>query len=190
MLGVLPGMIAMIQATEAIKVITGIGRSLVGRFLRYDALNMTIRELKLRKDPTCPVCSAKPTITQLIDYEQFCGLKRGEGAEEVVREMNVTEYSALRDAGTEHLLLDCREPFELGICQIDGNVNIPLGQLPQRLKEIDAWKTKLVVSQCKSGRRSMKALETLKKHGFTNVVNLEGGILAWAEEIDQSLSAY
>ena len=189
-LGVLPGMIAMIQATEAIKVITGIGRSLVGRFLRYDALNMTIRELKLRKDPTCPVCSAKPTITQLIDYEQFCGLKRGEGAEEVVREMNVTEYSALRDAGTEHLLLDCREPFELGICQIDGNVNIPLGQLPQRLKEIDAWKTKLVVSQCKSGRRSMKALETLKKHGFTNVVNLEGGILAWAEEIDQSLSAY
>ncbi len=189
-LGVLPGMIAMIQATEAIKVITGIGRSLVGRFLRYDALNMTIRELKLRKDPSCPLCSANPTITKLIDYEQFCGLKRGEGAEEVMREMSVADYSALREAGTEHLLLDCREPFELGICQIDGNVNIPLGQIAQRLDELAAWKNKLIISQCKSGRRSMKALETLKKHGFTNVVNLEGGILAWAEEIDQSLSAY
>lgn len=191
-LGVLPGMIAMIQATEAVKVITGIGRSLVGRFLRYDALNMTIRELKLRKDPTCPVCSATPTITQLIDYEQFCGLKRGEsesGAEQA-REMSVREYADIRDAGTEHLLLDVREPFELGICQIEGNVNIPLGQLPQRLAEIGAWKGKLVVSQCKSGRRSMKALETLKKHGFTNVVNLEGGILAWGEQVDQSISAY
>jgi adenylyltransferase/sulfurtransferase len=189
-LGVLPGMIAMIQATEAIKVITGIGRTLVGRFLRYDALNMTIRELKLRKDPSCPLCSATPSITKLIDYEQFCGLKRGEGAEEVVREMSVSEYSALREAGTEHLLLDCREPFELGICQIDGNVNIPLGQIAQRLDELAPWKDKLIVSQCKSGRRSMKALETLKKHGFTNVVNLEGGILAWADEIDQSLSSY
>jgi molybdopterin/thiamine biosynthesis adenylyltransferase/rhodanese-related sulfurtransferase len=189
-LGVLPGMIAMIQATEAIKVITGIGRTLVGRFLRYDALNMTIRELKLRKDPSCPLCSATPSITKLIDYEQFCGLKRGEGAEEVVREMSVSEYSALREAGTEHLLLDCREPFELGICQIDGNVNIPLGQIAQRLDELAPWKGKLIVSQCKSGRRSMKALETLKKHGFTNVVNLEGGILAWADEIDQSLSSY
>jgi sulfur-carrier protein adenylyltransferase/sulfurtransferase len=190
-LGVLPGMIAMIQATEAIKVITGVGRSLVGRFLRYDALNMTIRELKLRKDPTCPVCSAKPTITQLIDYEQFCGLKRGEGeTSEAPREMTVQEYEAVRNGGAEHLLLDVREPFELGICQIEGNVNVPLGQLPQRLAELSAWKNKLVVSQCKSGRRSMKALETLKKHGFTNVVNLQGGILAWGQEIDPTVSPY
>ncbi len=189
-LGVLPGMIAMIQATEAVKIITGIGRSLVGRFLRYDALNMTIRELKLRKDPTCPICSAKPTITALIDYEQFCGLKHAEGAETAPREMTVQDYAALREAGTEHLLLDVREGFELAICQIEGNVNIPLGQLPQRLDELAAWKHKLIVSQCKSGRRSMKALETLKKHGFTNVVNLEGGILQWAQDIDQSLSAY
>ena len=145
-LGVLPGMIAMIQATEAVKVITGIGRSLVGRFLRYDALNMTIRELKLRKDPTCPVCSAKPTITALIDYEQFCGLKRGESEAPAAREISVREYADIRDAGTDHLLLDVREPFELGICQIEGNVNIPLGQLPQRLAEIGAWKDKLVVS--------------------------------------------
>lgn len=189
-LGVLPGMIAMIQATEAIKVITGIGKSLVGRFLRYDALNMSIRELKLRKDPTCPVCSAKPTITALIDYEQFCGLKRGESEAPAEREMSVTEYAALRDAGTDHLLLDVRETFELGICQIDGNVNIPLGQLSQRLAELSPWKDRLIVSQCKSGRRSMKALETLKKHGFTKVVNLEGGILAWADQVDQSLSQY
>ena len=190
-LGVLPGMIAMIQATEAIKVITGVGRSLVGRFLRYDALNMTIRELKLRKDPTCPMCSAQPTITQLIDYEQFCGLKRGESeSAEMSREMTVQEYEAVRIAGTEHLLLDVREPFELGICQIEGNINVPLGQLSQRLAELSAWKNKLVVSQCKSGRRSMKALETLKKHGFTHVVNLQGGILAWGQEIDPTVSPY
>jgi sulfur-carrier protein adenylyltransferase/sulfurtransferase len=188
-LGVLPGMIAMIQATEAIKVLTGIGRPLIGRFLRYDALGMNIRELKLRKDPTCPVCSANPTITQLIDYEQFCGLTRGESAP-MAKEMTVAEYAALREAGTKHLLLDVREPFELGICQIEGNVNIPLGQLPQRLAELEPWKNTLIVSQCKSGRRSMKALETLAKHGFSNVVNLEGGILAWGESIDQSMSAY
>ncbi len=195
-LGVLPGMIAMIQATEAIKIITGIGTSLVGRFLRYDAMNMSIRELKLRKDPTCPLCSAHPTITQLVDYEQFCGLKRGESAESAesgepeAREMTVQEYAALREAGTEHLLLDVREPFELGICQIDGNVNIPLGQLPQRLGEIEAWKNRLIVSQCKSGRRSMVAMEKLKKLGFTKVVNLAGGILAWADEIDESMAQY
>ena len=191
-LGVLPGMIAMIQATEAIKMLTGIGKPLIGRFVRYDAMNMEFRELKLRKDPTCPICSANRTIHALIDYEQFCGLKRGEtqtaSAEQL--EISVQDYAALRDAGTEHLLLDVREPFELGICQIEGNTNIPLGQLPNRLSEIAAWKDKVVISQCKSGRRSMKALETLKKHGFTKVLNLEGGILAWGEEIDPAISAY
>ncbi|MBA2481058.1 MAG: molybdopterin-synthase adenylyltransferase MoeB [Planctomycetes bacterium] len=190
-LGVLPGIIAMIQATEAIKVITGMGESLIGRFVRYDALTMKFRELKLRKDPGCPVCSAKPTITKLIDYDQFCGLKRGEGeASTASVEMSVADYAALRETGTEHLLLDVREPFELGICQIDGNLNIPLGQLSNRLAEIQGWKSKLVVCQCKSGRRSMKALETLQKHGFTRVVNLAGGILAWGEEIDPAISAY
>ena len=105
-------------------------------------------------------------------------------------EIDVQAYKELRDAGREHLLLDVREPHELQICQIDGNRNIPLGQLPNRLGELADWKDRLVVSQCKSGRRSMKALETLKKHGFTNVVNLRGGILAWGEEIDPSISAY
>jgi molybdopterin/thiamine biosynthesis adenylyltransferase/rhodanese-related sulfurtransferase len=189
-LGVLPGMIAMIQATEAIKVLTGMGRTLNGRFLRYDALNMTFRELRLRPDPQCPVCSAKPTITQLIDYQEFCGLKRGESAPSESLEISVQDYAALRERGEEHLLLDVREAFELGICQIDGNVHVPLGQLPGRLDELAPWKHKLVVTQCKSGRRSMKALETLRKHGFTKVLNLEGGILAWGQEIDPAISAY
>ncbi|MCK6490115.1 MAG: molybdopterin-synthase adenylyltransferase MoeB [Planctomycetes bacterium] len=191
-LGVLPGMIAMIQATEAIKAITGIGKPLTGRFLRYDALNMSWRELKLRKDPACPVCSAKPTITKLIDYEQFCGLKRGDSAAAPAEDigLSVADYAQLRAAGTEHLLLDVREPFELGICQIEGNLNIPLGQVPSRVGELAAWKDKLVVCQCKSGRRSMKALETLKKHGFRKVRNLDGGILAWGEEIDPAITAY
>jgi adenylyltransferase/sulfurtransferase len=191
-LGVLPGMIAMIQATEAIKAITGIGKPLTGRFLRYDALTMSWRELKLRKDPACPVCGAKPTITRLIDYEQFCGLKRSDGeaapAEDIG--LSVADYARLREAGTDHLLLDVREPFELGICQIEGNLNIPLGQVPSRLGELAAWKDKLVVCQCKSGRRSLKALETLKKHGFRQVRNLDGGILAWGEEIDPAITAY
>ncbi|MBA3937783.1 MAG: molybdopterin-synthase adenylyltransferase MoeB [Planctomycetes bacterium] len=190
-LGVLPGSIAMIQATEAIKVLTGMGRTLAGRFLRYDALNMTFRELKLRPDPTCPVCGQNPTITQLIDYQEFCGLKRGESDSGMSGlEISVGDYSELREAGTEHLLLDVREPSELGVCQIDGNLNIPLGQLPARLGELAAWKDKLIIAQCKSGRRSMKALETLQKHGFTKVLNLEGGILAWGEQIDPSITAY
>ncbi len=190
-LGVLPGTIAMIQATEAIKIISGMGRSLAGRFLRYDAMNMNFRELKLRPDPSCPVCSANPTITQLIDYQQFCGMGRGESTVSTENlEITVAAYAELRESGKEHLLLDVREPFELGICQIDGNLNIPLGQLPNRLNELTAWKNKLIVAQCKSGRRSMKALETLKKHGFTNVLNLEGGILAYGQDIDPSITAY
>jgi adenylyltransferase/sulfurtransferase len=190
-LGVLPGTIAMIQATEAIKVISGMGRSLAGRFLRYDAMNMSFRELKLRPDPACPVCSANPTITQLIDYQQFCGMGRGDNAVSTENlEITVAAYAELRESGKEHLLLDVREPFELGICQIDGNLNIPLGQLPNRLNELSAWKNKLIIAQCKSGRRSMKALETLKKHGFTNVLNLEGGILGWGQDIDPSITAY
>ncbi len=185
-LGVLPGIIAMIQATEAIKSLTGMGDPLVGRFLRYDAMTMTFRQLKIRHDPNCPVCGDHPTVTKLIDYEQFCGMRRGEESSSDAIEMNCTDYAALRERGETHLLLDVREPFELGICQIDGNVNIPLGQLPSRLSEIAAWKDKLVVCQCKSGRRSMKALETLRKHGFQRVVNLEGGILAWGEATDDA----
>ncbi len=190
-LGVLPGIIAMVQATEAIKALTGMGRPLTGRLMRYDALNMQFRELRIRRDKNCPVCGDHPTITQLIDYEQFCGLKRGETAEAPAAEMSVAAYEKLRDAGTDHLLLDVREGFELTICQIDGNVHIPLGELPGRLGELAAWKNRLVVCQCKSGRRSMKALDTLQKHGFTKVVNLEGGILAWGEHTgDPNIAPY
>jgi adenylyltransferase/sulfurtransferase len=190
-LGVLPGSIAMIQATEAIKVLTGMGRTLAGRFLRYDAMNMTYRELKLRPDPACPVCGKNPSITKLIDYQEFCGLKRGESESDMSGlEISVGDYAEMREAGKEHLLLDVREPSELGVCQIDGNLNIPLGQLPARLAELAPWKDKLIVAQCKSGRRSMKALEILQKHGFTKVLNLEGGILAWGEQIDPSITAY
>jgi adenylyltransferase/sulfurtransferase len=154
-------------------------------------MNMSFRELKLRPDPSCPVCSANPTITQLIDYQQFCGMGRGDNAVSTENlEITVAAYAELRESGKEHLLLDVREPFELGICQIDGNLNIPLGQLPNRLNELNAWKNKLIIAQCKSGRRSMKALETLKKHGFTNVLNLEGGILGWGQDIDPSITAY
>jgi molybdopterin/thiamine biosynthesis adenylyltransferase/rhodanese-related sulfurtransferase len=179
-LGVLPGIIAMVQATEAIKALTGIGKPLTGRLMRYDAMNMQFRELKIRRDKTCPVCGDHPTITTLIDYEQFCGLKRGEEGPTAV-ELDPAAYEKIRDAGTEHLLLDVREPFELGICQIEGNTNIPLGQVPARVGELAAWKDKLVVCQCKSGRRSLKALDVLQKNGFTKVVNLSGGILAWGE---------
>jgi len=191
-LGILPGTIAMIQATEAIKMLTGMGRSLVGRFLRYDALNMQFRELKLRKDPTCPMCGPNRSITALIDYEQFCGMKKPVSETNAVADIQilVADYAALRDSGAKHLLLDVREPFELGICQIEGNVNIPLGQLPLRLAELESWKSLPVICQCKSGRRSLKALDTLQRHGFTNVKNLAGGILAWGEEIDPSISAY
>ncbi len=189
-LGVLPGIIAMIQATEAVKILTGIGKPLTGRLMLYDALNMAFRERRLRKDPQCPVCSRNPTVTALIDYQQFCGMGRGEDQPMDALEIDVHAYQAIRDAKKEHLLLDVREEHELRICQIEGNRNVPLGQLPARLNELAGWKDKLVVCQCKSGRRSMKALETLAKHGFTNVVNLKGGILAWGEEIDPSISAY
>lgn len=192
-LGVLPGYIAMIQATEAIKTLTGIGTSLIGRFLRYDALTMETRELKLRKDPECPVCSAKPSITELIDYQQFCGYGRddddGTPTYDVTK-LSVDDYADMRDENVEHLLLDVREPHELKICEIAGNLNIPLGQVPQRHDEISEWKNKKVIVQCRSGQRSMKAAETLMKHGFSDVSNLEGGILAWGEEIDTSLPAY
>jgi adenylyltransferase/sulfurtransferase len=184
-------MVAMIQATEAIKVLAGIGKPLVGRFLRYDALNMEFRQLRLRWRSDCPVCGEHPTVTELIDYQEFCGLKRGESeTDSAALEIAPTDYAELRDEGKEHLLLDVREPFELRICQIDGNLNIPLGQLPARLDEIATWRNKLVVTQCKSGMRSRKALDTLRKHGFTKVKNLTGGILRWGNEVDPSISAY
>ena len=189
-LGILPGYIAMIQATETIKMLTGIGKPLVGRFIRYDALNAETRELKLRKDPECPICGPNPSITELIDYEQFCGLTRGDDNGLDIKKINVDDYADMRDDEEEHLLLDVREDHELKICELEGTVHIPLGQINQRLDEISAWKDKPVIIICKTGQRSMKAAETLMKKGFTDVANLEGGIIAWSEEIDNSIPVY
>ena len=190
-LGILPGYIAMIQATETIKVLTGIGKTLVGRFIRYDALNAETRELKLRKDPECPICGPKPSITELIDYEQFCGLTRGDdGSGLDIKKITVDDYADMRDDEEEHLLLDVREDHELKICVLENTVHIPLGQIGQRIDEISEWKDKPIIVLCKTGLRSMKAAETLMKKGFNDVANLEGGIVAWSEEIDNSIPVY
>jgi adenylyltransferase/sulfurtransferase len=189
-LGVLPGTIAMIQATEAIKSLCGLGESLGGRLIRYDALRMEFRTLKLRKDPACPVCSKKREDIQLIDYQQFCGLSRGQEHAPSFSRLAVDDYATWRDEGREHLLLDVREPFELAIARFDDSTDIPLGQLAQRWQEVDGWQDKDVVISCKSGQRSQRAIATLQKHGFSKLHNLEGGILAWASEIDPSLPIY
>ena len=189
-LGILPGTIAMIQATEAIKVLTGIGETMVGRFLRYDALRAEFRTLKLRKDPQCPVCSKTAEDIQLIDYEQFCGLRGGEAQEVNIGRLSVSDYADWRDEGCEHLLLDVREEFELKISKFDNSVDIPLGQIAKRWQELDGWQDKNVVVTCKSGQRSLRAIATLQKNGFTKLHNLEGGIVAWVNDIDPSLSTY
>ncbi len=190
-LGILPGIIGVIQATEAVKILIGKGELLVGRLLLYDALAMTFRTLKIRRDPHCPVCGDRPTITKLIDYEAFCGLKRPEGEKIVsIPEMSVHELKAKLDQKDSFLLLDVREPFEYQIAKIPGSKLIPLGELPNRLAELEANKTKEVVVHCKSGGRSAKAVELLIKSGFKNVSNVVGGINEWSTKIDPSVPKY
>jgi molybdopterin/thiamine biosynthesis adenylyltransferase/rhodanese-related sulfurtransferase len=188
-LGVLPGMIAMIQATEAIKIITGKGTTLVGRLLQYDSLGMRFREFRLRKDPKCPVCGENPTVTALIDYEGFCGLK-AEESEAPVPEISPVELKGRMDAKSDFLLLDVREPREYEIARIPGATLIPLGDLPSRLGEIEEWRDREIVVHCKSGPRSRKACGILMKAGFGNVKNLYGGIHEWATQIDPSVPRY
>ena len=195
MFGVLPGIIGVIQATETIKLILGIGEPLIGRFLIYDALRMRFRELKLRKDAECPVCGTNPTVTELIDYEQFCGVAphqvagtaaisgaMGTGA------LSSTELKAELDRGENLVILDVREPQEYQINRIPGSILIPLGDLPKRYVELDP--NAAIVSQCKSGVRSAKAQEILYSKGFTNVRNLTGGILGWIDQVDPSQPKY
>ena len=190
-LGVLPGIIGTIQATEAIKLVTGVGEPLVGRFLIYDALRMRFRELKLRKDPDCPVCGTHPTVTALIDYEQFCGMtpavQAGAGTPSG-DEMTPLELKAKLDRGEEIVVLDVREVQEYQICRIPGSMLIPLGELPQRLHELDPDAT--IVTQCKSGVRSAKAASFLKQQGFSSIINLKGGVLAWIDTVDPSQPKY
>jgi len=190
-LGILPGVIGVIQATEAVKLIIGKGELLVGRLLLYNALDMSFRTLKLRRDKNCPVCGDRPTVTKLIDYEAFCGLKRGEGGEAVtIPEITVFELKAKMDQKEDFLLLDVREPFENEIAKIPGSKLIPLGELPNRLQELESFKNKEIVAHCKMGGRSAKAVELLQKSGFKKVWNVVGGITEWSNKIDPSVPKY
>jgi adenylyltransferase/sulfurtransferase len=195
-LGVLPGVIGVIQATEAIKLITGIGEPLVGRFLIYDALRMRFRELKLRRDPECPVCGDRPTVTRLIDYEQFCGIRPA--AEPVAAaavaggsrpgEITAVELKSRLDRGDRLRIIDVREPNEYQINKIPGSTLIPLGEIPQRYRELDP--NEEYVLQCKVGGRSAKAADFLRSVGFRKVLNLKGGILDWVDKVDPSQPKY
>ncbi|MCU0668367.1 MAG: molybdopterin-synthase adenylyltransferase MoeB [Myxococcota bacterium] len=190
-LGVLPGVIALIQATEAIKVLTGIGEPLIGRLLLYEALSMRFDEFRLDKDPACPVCGPAPTVTALIDYEGFCGVPahdRGEAA--LPREKSATEVAAMRARGETFLLLDVREPDEFVKARIEGARLVPLGDLEARAEELGRWREGTVVVHCKSGRRSAKACATLAALGFRDVWNLAGGIEAWSLTVDPQVPRY
>ena len=190
-LGILPGLVGVIQATEVIKLILGKGDSLVGRLLLVDALNMRFRELKLRKNPECPVCGTNPTVTALIDYEHFCGIvpetPQEKNLKNGIPQITVKELKARRDAGEDVFLLDVREPYEFQIAQIGGKL-IPQNDVPQRLTEIP--RDREVVVHCRSGARSQRIAEFLKQSGYTQVVNLAGGILAWSDEVDPSVQKY
>jgi len=189
-LGILPGVVGTIQATEAVKLIIGVGEPLINRFLIYDALRMRFRELKLRKDPECPVCGENPTVTALIDYEQFCGITPTVTADVSSNgdDTTVEQLKAHIDRQDGVFILDVREPQEYEICQIPGSTLIPLGDLPKRLHELHGHDDMIV--HCKSGVRSGKAVKLLHAAGFKKVKNLRGGILQWIDKIDPSLPKY
>lgn len=190
-LGILPGLVGVIQATEAIKLILGKGDSLVGRLLLVDALNMRFRELKLRKNPECPVCGPNPTVTKLIDYQQFCGIvpetKEEKAVKNGIPQVSVKELKRRMDAGEDVFVLDVREPYEYQIANIGAKL-IPQNDVPQRLAEID--RDREIIVQCRSGARSQRIAEFLAQNGYPKVSNLAGGILAWADEIDPKMQKY
>ena len=188
-LGVLPGIVGSIQAMETIKLILGAGEPLVGRLLLFDALAMRFRELKLKKNPDCPMCGDHRTITKLIDYEEFCGI-RGEEAPAMtdgIPEITATELKARQDRGDKLFILDVREPHEYQICNLNGKL-IPLGELPRRVNELDS-SVEMVV-HCRSGKRSADAIHFLQTAGFKKLWNLKGGVLAWADEVDPRMPKY
>ncbi len=187
-LGILPGVIGLIQATEAVKLILKTGEPLVGRLLLYDALAMRFRELKLRRNPECPVCGDHPTITKLIDYQEFCGVNVHEPTPVPTVETDVLELKRKLDRKDKFTLLDVREPHEVQIGRIPGSILIPLGDLEKRSGELD--RSAEIIVHCKSGGRSSKAVEYLRKSGFSNVSNLTGGILAWSDKVDPSVPKY
>src|SRR5580765_8657632 len=183
-LGVLPGIIGMLQAIEAIKLIVGIGEPLIGRLLHFDALNVKFRELNLRRDAQCPVCGENPTIFSPIDYDQFCGVR----SDEAIPAMSAREVKQKMDAQEAFELIDVREPFEYEIARIDGSKLIPLGEIAERADELQ--REQMIVVHCHSGGRSAEGVRLLQQRGFTNVYNLEGGIDAWSDEIDPSVPKY
>jgi sulfur-carrier protein adenylyltransferase/sulfurtransferase len=194
-LGILPGTIGTLQATEAIKLILGIGEPMIGRMMLYDALSMTFDQIKIRKNPNCPVCGPNPTVTELIDYEQFCGVPahdrsdyKEKNAQNQVRGINVHDLKARLEAGANVVVIDVREPHEWEISAIPGSLKIPKGQVVARAAEIP--KDVEVVVQCKTGIRSRDAILMLQPLGFTNLVNLVGGVNAWAREIDTTQPTY
>jgi adenylyltransferase/sulfurtransferase len=188
-LGILPGLIGCIQATEAVKLLLGQGSPLIGRLLLYDALQMTFKEFKVRRNPRCPLCGDKPTITGLVDYEEFCGM-RGVAAQPVSAGAEITAEELKRriDAGEDLFILDVRNPEEFAICRIPGSTLVPLPALPQRVGELP--REREMVVHCKSGMRSAKAIALLREQGFTRLTNLKGGILAWADRVDPGMTKY
>jgi adenylyltransferase/sulfurtransferase len=189
-LGVLPGIVGCLQAMETIKLIIGQGQTLIGRLLVFDALGMKFRELKLRKNPDCPVCGAHPTITRLIDYEQFCGIRGEEHTADMsgVPEIEPRDVKRLIDEKQPFVLIDVREPHEFQICRIPGSTLIPLGEIPKRMHELDSASE--IVVHCRSGQRSARAVEFLMRAGFQKIHNLKGGILAWSDQVDPSVPKY
>jgi len=186
-LGVLPGIIGALQANEVIKLIVGAGDPLIGRLVLFDALKLRFRELKLRKDPACPICSEHPTQTGLIDYDQFCGIEP-EAAHEDGFDIEATDLARWRDEGRDVVVLDVRTPQEYQIARIEGAVLIPLQELPDRLNELDTAST--IVAQCHGGVRSAQAVHFLRQHGFAKTRNLAGGIDAWSLQVDPSVPRY
>ena len=192
-IGILPGIIGLIQANEVIKLVLGIGDSLVGRLLLFDALTMKFKEMKLRKDPSCPICGDNPTITELIDYEQFCGIvPPSELSANLDKEIGVKQVKEMLDAKHTFKLIDVREPSEYKICKIDAATLIPLGDIEAKdLSKLNGLNPDdEIVLHCKAGMRSMKALKALEEMGFRNLKSMRGGINEWSEKVDSSVPMY
>jgi len=187
-LGVLPGVVGTIQATEAIKLILGQGEPLIGRLLLYDALTMRFRELKLRKDPNCPLCGVNPTIRELIDYEEFCGIVPQVDTLDAADTIEAEELHAQLESGKPLVLVDVRNPEEWEICRLDGARLIPLPDLPSRVHELDTADD--IVLYCKMGGRSAQAVAFLKQAGFRKVRNLDGGLESWVDSVDPAMPMY
>ena len=196
MLGILPGVVGVMQATEVVKLILGVGEPMIGRLMLFDALAMRFRELKLRKDPECLLCGANATITELIDYQQFCGVPAhdhehtpdADDAEIEISASQLKEALAPELNGSRPRLIDVREPHEWEICRLEGATLIPLGELAERMNELDTAEE--LVVYCKMGGRSMRALRLLQDAGFRKLKNLRGGINAWSRDVDPQVPLY